>query len=257
MHVTSSGCPASIVFVPGRRGGNTFCRPARGPITLVRCLVQACASRNSIMLSGYVKSNAATITTVHAKQRCVKFRVRRICYRVTRQQVRRRLRYEGGTRRRGRVERRGRGRWVGSVSGGKVMATFLLTTKLLKAPGMRTRQACRRVRRLAMGRRMAAIVATSRPMHFISVSASGIINSRPVSGVIHLGPGRNKRRSNRILTVIAVMARHCHARCTLLCAAQIQRTMASGRVRLRRQGTCRGPTISVSAIRVAHFTQHV
>lgn len=145
----------------------------------------------------------------------------------------------------------------GSVGGGVVVATFLLTTKLFTAQGTRTRHACRRVRQLAIGRRMAAIVATSRPIHFISVSASGITNSRPVRGVVQLGPGRAKRRSNRILTVIAVMARHCHARCTLVCAAQVDRTITSGRVRLRRQSTCGGPAISVSATSVIHFTEQI
>lgn len=148
---------------------------------------------------------------------------------------------------------------VGSVGVGLggVKAMFLLATKLLKAQGTRTRAACRRVRRLAIGRRIAAIVATSRPMHVISVSASGIINSRPLSGVMQLGPGRTKRRSNRIVTVIAIVARHCHARCTLICAAQLGRTMASGRVLPRRHGTCGGPTMSVSATRVAQFTEQV
>lgn len=106
IHITRSGCPASIVSVPGRRGAKTFCRPARGPMTLVRCLVHACAGRNSIILSGYVNSNAATVTTVHAKQRCVKFRVRPACYRVTKQQVQRRLRHNRKVGR-DRVERVG------------------------------------------------------------------------------------------------------------------------------------------------------
>lgn len=117
--------------------------------------------------------------------------------------------------------------------------------------------ACRRVRRLAIGRRIAAIVATDRPVHFISVSASGVTKSRPVGGAIHLGPGRNVRRSNRILTVIAVIARQCHARCTLLCAAELRRTIASGRVRRVRGGTCGGPTIALSSASVTHCTHRV
>lgn len=134
---------------------------------------------------------------------------------------------------------------------------YTFTVDTLSIAGIVTRRACRRVRRLAIGRRIAAIVATARPVHFISVSASGIINSRPVGGAVHLGPGSDLCISNRILTVMAVIARHCHARCTLLCAAHLRRTMASGRIRHRRVVPCGGPTIDVSARRVAEFTHRV
>lgn len=110
-----------------------------------------------------------------------------------------------------------------------------------------TRGAFCSVRHLAIGRGMSSVVATSRPVHVISVSASSVINSGPLSGIVQLGPASSRRRSNRIVNVIAVVASHCHIRCTLICADGVRRTMTSGRIRLIRQGTFRGPRVDVSA----------